>query len=141
MADIKKLVQDKDKAVNGVWVHINIPGWEGAEIKLASQRTREFQFYVAKGRKPKSAGEFSKVEDFDPAEIYEISMENMASKIILDWKGITNGDEEFPCSYENAVKLLDACPEFYDFVVVESRKMDHFRPDVLAAAEESLGKS
>jgi hypothetical protein len=143
MVDINQVVPDKEKSEKGVWVDITIPKWEGSKVKLASQRTRSYQLFAARARKPQNINEMTTIDQIDPEELFDLSIETMAEKIILDWEGLQSKGEEFPCTKENAKALLERSIEFYDFVVRESIKTDNFlsSPEFQAAAEDSLKKS
>ena len=50
----------------------------------------------------------AKVEELDDEKLIGL----IAEKVVKDWRGITDGDQEFPCTPENIDYLVRECSEF-----------------------------
>lgn len=49
--------------------------------------------------------------------------ESLPGTVLLDWKGFTSGEKEFPYNRENAVLLLQGSASFREFVSTTSQDM------------------
>lgn len=56
----------------------------------------------------------------------EVMIKFLSRYVILDWEGIKDDGEEFPYSVENAVIILEAIDDFYNWVMNESQNILNF---------------
>jgi hypothetical protein len=73
----------------------------------------------------------------DIAAQERIAAEAMAETVILDWRGLKDGDKDFPYNRENAIKLL-AIPIIRDFIAEESQRISNFQAEAEGGAIASL---
>lgn len=116
-----KFGTDKDLEREGVWVDMS----GGASIKVARIGNPEYKRMFQKITTPYKQQLRTNNMDEDIAE--ELLIKAMASTILLDWKGIYEGDEEMKYSIENAEKVLRDLPDFRVFVTEVSSEMELFR--------------
>lgn len=61
----------------------------------------------------------------------------LARAVVLDWRGIDDGDEPFPCTPENIDYLVEECTEFRIFVMDAPLSLER----MLAAEKEAERKN
>lgn len=111
--DILTLAKDPNLANGGVWHNLD----ETTRIKVAKLNNPRFLEAVrARIEEAKTNGVGELTED----EKERITLEAMAEGVLVDWEGFTLGGEEYPYSYENALKLLSA-PQLADLKETVSR--------------------
>lgn len=125
---VKAFSTDKSLELNGVWV----PLGDSAELLIARLNNPEYRkSFESHITRYKSAVEKGTL---DEETAKTILIEVMAKTILLDWKGLTWNEEEFPYSYENAVKVLTELDDFRDFVTSNAERMNNFKSVQRAAA-------
>lgn len=126
--DINDFRLDKTAKQQGVWVEFG----GGASFKLANFDNPSFTDAFRKATKPyNDLGK--KIPEDDQVEIMARTMSQF---IVLDWKGVFDGDEELPYSAENAYRLLKELEWIRDRIIAEARDLENFR---IKAREETEG--
>ena len=126
--DINDFRLDKDAKQAGVWVEMG----GGASFKLASFDNPSFTEAFRKATKPyNDLGR--KIPEADQAEIMARTMSQF---IVLDWKGVFDGDTELPYSADNAFRLLMELEWIRDRLIGEARDLENFKAK---AREETEG--
>jgi hypothetical protein len=131
--DLRTIAVDTKKASEGIWVK-----YLGAEFKIARYNNRAAEAARAQAMavhyeklkdKLDSGEEFT---DEDDLELHTTNAKIMAEEILLDWKGVFNGEEELPYSSEAAFKVLSDLAYFdlYQFVFNESVKTANYSAEV-----------
>lgn len=120
--DLNDFRVDEKKQVAGVWIDFG----GGASSKLASLENPIF--IQAFQRKNKSYTEVQR-DNLEEKEQENILLPLMARHVILDWKGVYDGDVEIKYSYEKALEVLREIKWVRDKVLAESRKIANFRAD------------
>lgn len=115
----------------GVWVDLG----DGASIKVARVGNKENTALVKRLTAPhKVAIRTNKLPD----EIWEkITIEALASTILLDWKGLKEDGKVIAYSKENAVKLLTDYKDFRDQVSGLSSELALFQAEDEAAVTKN----
>lgn len=126
--DINDFRLDKDAKQSGVWV----PLGGGAEFKLASFDNPSFTEAFRKATKPYN----DLGKKIPEADQIVIMARCMSQFIVLDWKGVYDGDKELPYSSDNAFRLLSELEWIRDRLIAEARDLEHFRAK---AREETEG--
>lgn len=73
----------------------------------------------------------------DIAEQERIAIEAMAGTVLLDWRGVKNGELDFPYTPENAITLLKI-QIIRDFIADESQQISNFQAEAEGGAIASL---
>lgn len=72
----------------------------------------------------------------------EISIEAYADSVVLDWKNVTDrNDEPWPYTKENFTELMHACPELWLTLRSKASDIEQFRVGQVKEKGEELGKS
>ena len=117
--DINDFRTDKDAKEDGVWVEMG----GGASFKLASFDSVAFTEAFRKATKP-----YNDLGRKIPEADQEVIMcKCMGQHIILDWKGVFDGDNELPFSQEAATRLLSELEWIRDRLIVEARNLENFK--------------
>lgn len=125
--DINDFRLDKDAKQNGVWIDFG----GGASIKLANFDNPSFTDAFRKATKPyNDLGK--KIPEDDQLEIMA---RTMSRYIILDWKGIFDGDDELSYSPENAERLLKEIEWIRMRIIEEAKNLENFREKAREATE------
>lgn len=55
----------------------------------------------------------------------------IATYILVDWKGLKNGDEDFPYSIESAIELLsdERYGELRTWIITQSKQIENYRSE------------
>ncbi|HEY7821606.1 MAG TPA: hypothetical protein VIG24_02170 [Acidimicrobiia bacterium] len=126
--DINDFRLDKDAKQNGVWVDFG----GGASFKIANFDNPSFTDAFRKATKPyNDLGK--KIPEDDQIEIMARTMSNF---IVLDWKGVFDGDNELPYSPDAAYRLLKELEWIRTRIIKEAQDLEHFRAK---AREETEG--
>jgi len=128
--DIRDFALDKGSKSAGVW----IPFGGGAEIKIASFDNPSFTEAFRKATKPYA----DLGKEIPEADQIEIMARTMSQFVVLDWKGVFDGDAELPYSSDNAYRVLKELEWIRSKIIVEAQKLENFR---LKAREETEGNS
>ena len=133
--NLKDIKVDSSKSEEGVWIEID----DGAELKIARQQNKNYvremnKEFAARKIKLKSLGRL------DSLVLREITLRIAAKTILLDWKGLFEGDKELKYSPEEAMRLMidPDYQEFQNLVLELSDDAEHFRKEEI---EESAKKS
>lgn len=121
--NIKKHVIDKTIANRGVWL-----SYDKAEFLIASSKTANHLAAAAGKVRLHSQSELKA----KPQLYNEITVEVMAEKVLLDWRGVNDGTNELPYSKANALDLLNNAPDFKEWVSEEAAKIENFRAEAVA---------
>lgn len=125
--DINDFRLDKDAKATGVWVDFG----GGASIKIAAFDNPSFADAFRKATKPyNDLGK--EIPDDDQIEIMSRTMSQF---IVLDWKGIYDGDDELPYSTDNAYRLLFELEWIRSKIIAEAQKLDNFKSKAREATE------
>tara|TARA_R110000772_G_scaffold196882_1_gene307626 strand:- start:162 stop:623 length:462 start_codon:yes stop_codon:yes gene_type:complete len=119
----KKIAENSKE---GVWID-----WEDAQFKIRSTTSKEYRKAVLKAGKGKSNHKLTK--DVDTAE--EFGVEAMSDGLLLDWKNVTEGGKELPCTRANKIKVLTIAAPIRDFIA--SQAQDHATFELEGEAEDA----
>lgn len=122
--NIKKHQLAPAKATAGIWLD-----YDGARFLIASSKSREFKTNSLRKVRSKNQN----VLQAAPETFGDIQLEVMADKVLLDWEGVNDGEQDVPYSKENALMLLKTAPDFAEWVSDESAKVANFRAEGVAA--------
>lgn len=126
--DINDFRLDKDAKQQGVWVDFG----GGASFKLANFDNPSFTDAFRKATKPyNDLGK--KIPEDDQLEIMARTMSQF---IVLDWKGVYDGDKELVYSADNAYRLLKELEWIRMRIIKEAQDLENFRAK---AREETEG--
>ena len=116
---------DTGKAAEGVW----IPYENGIEFKIARSNTPLYREAVKKiHRQHKRQIDAGTLSD----SLSDSIMANlMAEHILLDWKGLKNGKEDFPYTRQNAADFLaeESYSEIREWIMVQAQDVENFRAE------------
>lgn len=133
--DVKQMFgTNKKKEEEGVWVRAG----DGAEFKIArANNTVAMKMSTELMRPYRHLQRINKV----PKDVQEeVGLEVLSQAILLDWKGVKEGDVEIPFSPEAAKRLFKAYPDFADFVAGYAQEHTVFQ-DEEAKARQGNSKS
>tara|TARA_Y100000310_G_scaffold325188_1_gene388286 strand:+ start:287 stop:691 length:405 start_codon:yes stop_codon:yes gene_type:complete len=128
MAQLKTLRSDSKKESEGVWVE-----WEhGVSLLVARLNNPAFQARVRKLTQPHQRKIRAGI--FDDDDMEKLSVEAMASHVLLGWKHIED-DEGKPLKY-SAAKALELLRDpdlrdLYQFVLTQANERDLYRRELL----------
>ena len=117
--DLNDFRLDDDAVQNGVWIDFG----GDASMKIAPFDNPEFEDAFRKANKPYS--DLGRKPNDDEQE--DIMCRTMANHILLEWKNVFEGEEEFLYSKENAYKLLIEVPRVRAKVITEAQKLENYR--------------
>jgi len=126
--DISKFKVAEDKK-EGTWF-----SYEGAEFLIAYAHRPTF--YRVSARINRRYPEH-KIKA-DPALKLRNGCEIMAECILLDWKGVKDGDKTIPFTTDNALKLLMEIEPFREWVAETSRSLTEFQQEADAEDAKAL---
>lgn len=106
----------------GVWTQ-----YEGSEFKIAYSTNVRFLRLKQRLEHPHRR----KIENgtIDPAEHRKIMCKAIAEALLLDWRNVSDGDEEVPFSTKAAERALLYDEAFREFVMTFSMELGNFRED------------
>ncbi len=118
---------DLEKAESGAWV----PYEEGISFKIARANTPAYRGAVR--RMHRQHKRQIDQESLSDAQSDNIMADLMSSYLLLDWKGLVNGGEEFPYTKENAELLLKAekYSELRNWIVAQANDLENFRSETI----------
>lgn len=133
--DISKLKTDEDKA-QGTW--IKAPFSEDdespAEFLIAYTGTsKAYKRALVRGTRKHSQVELKQKPELAEA----ITREAIADGILLDWRGVREGDKPLPCTRENKLRVL-AIPEIQEWLWTQANEAANFRAEALAEDAAAL---
>lgn len=121
---------DPEAKTNGVWIEMG----GGAAFLVAAFDNPSFTDAFRKATKPYSElGK--KIPDNDQLEIM---CRTMSQFVVLDWRGVYDGDKELKYSPDNAYRLLKELEWIRSRLINEAQNLENFR---LKAREETEGNS
>jgi len=133
----KEFKTDKESEVNGIWEDFG----DGCEIKIARIGNPNFRKVSTEVRKPykKQINRGTLSEEKTTNLLIKI----LAKTIILDWKGLTENDEngkevEIEYNYANCIRVLTDYPDFREQVVEISTSMEAYKINLDEEEEENL---
>jgi hypothetical protein len=127
--DINDFKLDKGAKAAGVWIEFG----GDASFKIASFDNPSFTDAFRKATKPYSDLGKEIPED----DQLEIMARTMSQFVVLDWKGVFDGDKELPYSAENAYRLIKELEWIRSKLITEAQKLENFR----AKATEETSKN
>lgn len=74
----------------------------------------------------------------DEAAQDALTIEAMATAIVIGWEGVTNGTEPFPYTVPNAITLLTQSRVLREFVAMESQRLGNFQKEKEEGAQAEL---
>lgn len=117
--DIRDFKLDPSAKSEGVWVDFG----GGAAFKLASFDNPAFTEAFRKAIKPYQDLGRKVPED----EQIEIMCQAMADHIVLDWRGVYDGDKELKYSRDAAYRLLKELEWIRNRIINEARDLENFK--------------
>ncbi len=133
--DITKIKTDDEKA-QGTWIKSPWGDDEEspAEFLLAYTGTsKAYKRAIVRGTRKHSQQELKQ----RPELAEGITREAIADGILLDWRGVREGDKALPCTRENKLKVL-GIPEVQDWVWTQANEAANFRAEALAEDADAL---
>lgn len=131
--ELSKVLPDEKKSNQGVWVKFQ--KWEDAEFLIANSKTKNYRFFAAGKMRPDPT---KNEKEYNTEQALNMSIDTMAEKVLLGWKGIQLDGKEFVYSVENAKWLLNQAMDLYDFIVEQSNNQENFRKEMETAATANL---
>ncbi len=125
--NIASMKTDEARA-KGVWLP-----YDGAEFLVAYAESTAYKRAVNKARLKRSPAEIRR----KPELLEQIAAEAMAEAVLLDWRGVKNGEEDFPCTPANKLTLL-AIPEFRDWLATQCNDANNFKSEAIASDAADL---
>lgn len=139
--DVRKHAIDPERWETGVWLDYQPVGDTPVKCLIAGWMNPGHARQVGILMLPhhaKRQGEEDGEHRVRITEAYrKAEVEAIAGTVLLGWKDMTEGDEALEFTKPNAERVLRTCPEFRDWVRIQSRVQANFR----AAAEVAAGKS
>lgn len=122
-------VTDTKAEIDGIWVPF--PLNPEIEVKIARFMNHAHEKALKRLRQPYTSYGKALTE----AQERRIFIESLAEAVLLDWKGIKDGEQEIAYSKEEAMRILslDEARDFRDFIATVSSDMDTFRKERIAA--------
>jgi len=125
--DINDFKLDKAAKQDGVWVEM---GGDAAFL-IASFDNPSFTDAFRKATKPyNDLGK--KISEDDQLEIMARTMSQF---IVLDWRGVFDGDKELKYSADNAYRLLKELEWIRSRLIAEAQNLENFRQKAREATE------
>ena len=126
----------KSKEEEGVWV--DYPLDETIKFKIARDGNKQSMQLAADLSRKKYRN-----ADRNMAQQTALINEVVVQTILLDWKGLTDGDEEFVYNHANALALMkdEQYHDLRDWIIMESKNMRHFIEEELKEDIEQAKKS
>lgn len=134
---LDKFKSDGQLALEGVWENIE----DGLEVRVARMNNPRYREHLRKltrtrlkhGRRIPGGG-----SDVSFDMLLELQQRAVATNILIDWKGLEDSDgKEIKYSVEEALKIFDSHPDFYDMIIEIAQDVELFRGEDLAGAEEN----
>ena len=122
--DIKEFYTDEKLEEEGTWVDCG----DGLELKVTRLFNDRFTRLMAAKRKP-----LGRRVDRDPKLAQTILIEVMAECILLDWKGLKDGDKPIKFSKVTALDLMTRSRDFRNLVTSCSDDAANFHEEEQAA--------
>lgn len=123
-------VTDAGAELDGIW--IPYPLVDGIEVKIARFGNKNHEKSLKRLRKPFTA--YNKEPSDEQAE--RITLESLVDAVLLDWRGIKDGDSDVEYSKDVAMQILadPSARDFLDFIVKASTDINTFRKERIAEA-------
>ncbi len=102
--------------------------FDGALFTVASSDRPQWDRALERATKKHSAG----ARKADPALARTIMIEALANAVLITWEGVKDGEEDFPPTLENKIRILSETPEFRNWVVRQSDDLANFAAEVAA---------
>ena len=132
--DIRNEKVDPDLYADGTWLRFD----DETEVKIAAYRNPRHAFALARATLPLVSEKRGPDTDADVAAQWaHAEIESLTGSVLLDWRGMKDGDQELKFSRDAALDVLRTCPRFADWVLASSRQLRHFR----TRAEDAAGKA
>lgn len=125
--DINDFKLDKGAKATGVWIEFG----GGAEFKIASFDNPSFTDAFRKATKPYN----DLGKDIPEADQLEIMCRTMSQFVVLDWKGVFDGDTELVYSTDNAYRLLKELEWIRSKIISEAQNLSNFKQKAREATE------
>lgn len=137
--DLSRFKTDTALEDEGVWTTIDAA--TDAEIRIARIGNRRYRETMARRLKPYRRA--LRAGTLDESVTERITAEVLAETVLLDWRGLTVGDEPLPYSRDKARDLLldPAFRDFRDLVVELAGELDLYRERDLEDAEKNFATS
>lgn len=120
----KEFKTNKRHEDEGVWVDVS----DGGRLKIARAGNKKAMAYSKQVAKPHMAQiTFGKLSD---EVATQLACEVMAECILLDWSGVSDGDNDLPYTKENALKMLTEYPDFRDLVSMIANDRKTFQREI-----------
>jgi hypothetical protein len=126
---MKQFASNEQLEVEGTWCELG-----DASVLVAREGNKAYRKVMSKLYE-KNRALLDKKNDAAEAKAEEITIEAMATTILLSWEGMEFDGQPFPYSTDNAVKVL-AMRDFREVISGYSRDFDRYR---LVQEQEALG--
>jgi len=131
--DIKNLIPDADKSLNGVLVEYT----EGVRFRVASINNPKYESRIQRLMQP-YANPAKRHQLNDPDLMRRMQIDAEAETILLGWEGLENNGVPFDYSIANAKVLLFQSPEIRAFIREEATRQDNYRQAAIQEAAANL---
>lgn len=130
--DIRKVfATNKRKEEEGVWVK----GPDGAEFLIARAGNKNFTKLAGELMKPhRKLIQMGKADD---ALVAQLAAEVTSRTVLLNWRGVKEGDAEVPYTQEAACKMLIEYPDFADLISGFAQQISLFQDEQKEAATKN----
>ncbi len=122
--DITSLITNKDLENEGVW----IDGPEDSKFKIRSADSKPYKARLAALSRRENPAKLRK----DVQLQTRLTIEAMASDLLLDWQGIKENGTDLAPTEANKIKLLNI-PQIRDLIATEAQDVANFQAEGLAA--------
>lgn len=127
--NIKAHTIKQDLASAGVW-----KAYDGASFLIASSSSQVYKAKAGKAYKRLNNREAQQ----DPGIMLKAATEITADCVLLDWKGVDDDGQPFPCTRENRIALLTNAPDFAAWVAEQAADIANFQAEALAEDARAL---
>jgi hypothetical protein len=122
---------NRNKEEDGTWVPLS----DTISLKIRRWKSRPVQEAGEDYRKPYTA--LLRAGNLPEKTAQDILEKTMAKAVIVDWKGVTDGDQQaLDCTFENKLAILKLLPDLRDEVLLISQSRDTFKEE---GDKEALG--
>lgn len=129
---IDDLFIDQELGEAGVWVDF----YNGSRLKLASSENPKYKAYLAKLAR-KHRLQLDQTNDDSTSLIQEITAEALSKHVLLDWSGVSLGDEaETKYTPEVGKLALLRAPKLREFVTDQAGDNTNFKQELVSAVKK-----
>lgn len=110
-----------------------IDGPEDSRFKIRSTDNKKYQKALSNRVKNIPRAKLNR----DPEAAKKATILAVADALLLEWEGVTEGDEPLECTHANRVRILQYS-ELFELISNEAQDLTNFKSEALAEDAESL---